>query len=90
MGIINEGVPTEGGSLISVYANYTFIYYSVNIAESTPIVLINDTPAVSLDSSTSASIQVDFTLRSDVASATCELSGTSGPLDCEPYILLPS
>lgn len=38
---------------------------------------------MSLDSTTSASVQVDFTLRSDVVLATCELFDASPPVDCE-------
>jgi len=37
------------------------------------IVIINDTPEVTITSSTTASVRVDFTQRSDVAAVTCSL-----------------
>ena len=49
-----------------------------------PIVLINNTPDVELEiGGTTASVEVDFTVRNDVASVTCELSDLIGPMDCE-------
>ena len=44
--------------------------------------LINDTPAVTLENDGTASVRADFTLRSDVASATCQLYDVFGSTEC--------
>ena len=52
----------------------------------TVIVVINDTPTVSLEAGgTTASIFIEFTLSNLAASATCEIFGQT-PVDCELYI----
>ena len=49
-----------------------------------PIVLINDTPDVEVDEvAGTASVRVDFTLRSDVVSAQCSLGVDFPPTDCK-------
>ena len=49
-----------------------------------PIVIINDTPEVEVNEAAgTASVRVDFTLRSDVFSAECSLGPDFPPVDCE-------
>lgn len=49
-----------------------------------PIVLINDTPDVEVNEiAGTASVRVDFTLRSDVVSAQCSLDTNFPPTDCK-------
>lgn len=51
-----------------------------------PIVLINDTPDVEINEAAgTASVRVDFTLRSDVVSAECSLGANFPPADCEDH-----
>lgn len=47
------------------------------------LVLINNTPTTRLEGDGTASIQVDFTLPSDAASATCQLIDATEPLNCK-------
>lgn len=58
-----------------------------------PIVLINDTPDVEInEAAVTASVRVDFTLRSDIILAECSLGANFPPTDCEHHnnILCPS
>ncbi len=50
-----------------------------------PITLVNDTPSVSLAPSGTATVRVDYTLRSDVVSATCGLLEVFGETVCKSY-----
>ena len=49
---------------------------------SSEIVLINNTPSVTRDSPTSASVRVDFTLPTNVDFASCQLFDVFGPRNC--------
>lgn len=47
------------------------------------IVIVNDTPEVTITSSTTASVRVDFTQRSDVAAVTCSLDPLVPSRNCK-------
>lgn len=60
------------------------VFPSLLTALDEPIVLINDTPDVEINEvAGTATVRVDFTLRSDVVRAECSLGTGFPPTDCK-------